>query len=130
MFTPEQQLDNLIRWRDELASGKWKKCEYQLDNGRGSHCANGVAIVSPELPVSWGDWDFAETDDYPACFGVDWEFVFVVSDVNNSHPGDNYAAVIEYLNEEITRRKVALGVPVNDTESHQAAAVECEAVRA
>ena len=122
MFTPEQQLDNLIRWRDELASGRHKKCVDHLDGPGGTHCAWGVLyIIDPRADST----SFVNPADDKS-----FAWLMEVVNVNDENPGDNFVAVIEYLNEEITRRKVALGVPVNDTESHQAAAVECEAVRA
>lgn len=114
MFTPQEQLDNLIRWRDELASGKWQKCEgMQSDTGGISFCAYGVAYRA----------GIGETgDDVRAATGMIgdqyWDreqgFLCKVWAINDRNPGDNFAAVIEYLNEEITRRKVALGVPVTE----------------
>lgn len=124
MVTEQQRLDNLIRWRDELASGKWQKCEGVAWDGLGRYCAIGVLHSSSVwLPI-----EFLSVYDPADVSQRDW--VYRVDHVNDDNPGDNFAAVIEYINEEITRRKVALGVPVHDTESHQVAAVEYEEVAA
>jgi hypothetical protein len=96
-FTPQQQLDNVIRWRDELASGKHTKCEWEIYGDAGSMCAMGVSFEIPE-------WDKL---DAGVVWGESLNFGWVIH-LNDDNPGDNFAAVIEYLNEQILRRKVAL----------------------
>src|SRR4051812_10589922 len=95
-LTPSQQLDNLIRWRDELASGRWNKCESRLSDDVGRYCAVGVLFDGGVLGLNR-----AAGLNYLNTFGISWEFHENVVDRNNDNPGDRFAAVIEYLNEEV-----------------------------
>lgn len=106
-ITEEQQLDNLIRWRDELASGKWEKCTHKWGDFQGRRCALGVSrsMVWPMV---------ADGSAFSQVVGLCEGQLVHVTCLSDDYPGDRFAAVIEYLNEHITRRKAALGVPVAD----------------
>lgn len=108
-ITPQQQLDNLTRWRDELASGRWQKCECAQSSESGGRCAYGVALEVFWLTELTHVARFIAIDELT---GFDAVLVIGVILANDLNPGDNFTAVIEYLNEEITRRKMALGVLV------------------
>jgi hypothetical protein len=114
-YTKAEQTAHLRKLRDELASGKWKKCEGRMRDGE-ARCVSGVAyeLLMNDLGLTWvGDDPGSRAlpeelfTDPPVNYYGDNEYPdkgWEIIEVNNAHPGD-WEPVIAVIDDVIADRE-------------------------